>query len=29
MRDPGLTALVGLEEGFRVVAVVSLGLPGG
>ena len=29
MRDPGLTAMVGLEEGFRVVAVVSLGYPAG
>jgi nitroreductase len=27
MRDPGVAALVGLEEGFRVVGVVSLGYP--
>jgi nitroreductase len=27
MRDPGVAALVGLEAGFRVVAVVSLGYP--
>jgi nitroreductase len=29
MRDPGVAALVGLEEGFRIVAVVSLGYPAG
>jgi nitroreductase len=29
MRDPGLAALVGLENGFRIVAVVSLGYPAG
>jgi nitroreductase len=29
MRDPGLAALVGLEDGFRVVGVVSLGYPEG
>jgi nitroreductase len=27
MRDPGVAELVGLEEGFRVVGVVSLGYP--
>ncbi|HUR94785.1 MAG TPA: nitroreductase [Gemmatimonadales bacterium] len=27
MRDPGLATLVGLEPGFRVVAVLSLGYP--
>jgi nitroreductase len=27
MRDPDLAALVGLEDGFRIVAVVSLGYP--
>jgi nitroreductase len=27
MRDPDLAALAGLEAGFRVVAVVSLGYP--
>ena len=27
MRDPGLATLVGLEDGFRIVAVVSLGRP--
>jgi nitroreductase len=29
MRDPGLAALVGLEDGFRIVGVVSLGYPEG
>ena len=29
MRDPGLAALVGLEHGFRIVAVVSVGYPAG
>jgi nitroreductase len=29
MRDPGLAAVVGLENGFRIVAVVSLGYPAG
>jgi nitroreductase len=28
MRDPGLAALVGLEGGFRIVGVLSLGYPG-
>jgi nitroreductase len=27
MRDPGVAELVGLEEGFRIVGVVSLGYP--
>ena len=27
MRDPGVAALVGLEQGYRVVAVLSLGYP--
>jgi nitroreductase len=27
MRDPGVAELVGLEDGFRVVGVVSLGYP--
>ena len=27
MRDPDVAALVGLEDGFRIVAVVSLGYP--
>lgn len=27
MRDPGLEALVGLAEGFRIVGVVALGVP--
>ncbi len=29
MRDPGVASLVGLEEGFRIVGVVSLGYPAG
>jgi nitroreductase len=29
MREPGLAALAGLEDGFRIVAVVSLGYPAG
>jgi nitroreductase len=29
MRDPGLTELVGLQPGFRVVGLVSLGYPDG
>jgi nitroreductase len=29
MRDPGVAALVGLEDGFRIVAVLSLGYPAG
>ena len=29
MRDPGVTSLVGLEDGFRIVAVVNLGYPAG
>jgi nitroreductase len=29
MRDPDVAALVGLESGFRIVAVVSLGIPAG
>jgi nitroreductase len=27
MRDPGVAALVGLEDGFRIVGVVSIGYP--
>lgn len=27
MRDPGVAALVGLEDGFRIVALMSLGYP--
>ena len=29
MRDPGVAALIGLEDGFRIVAVVSVGYPAG
>jgi len=29
MRDPEVASLVGLEDGFRIVAVVSLGYPAG
>jgi nitroreductase len=29
MRDPDVASLVGLEDGFRIVAVVSLGYPAG
>ena len=27
MRDPGVASLVGLEEGYRIVGVVSVGYP--
>ena len=29
MRDPGVAALAGLEDGYRVVGIVSLGYPAG